>query len=382
MRTTFCHLVLCLLVLQSTAFGGPPQYTVIDLGSPVGLPKGDTATQINPIGLDSNGDVVGDYELIRFGQYISTNAFLYTYSTKTMVTLTPPSPPYVPSFAYGIGINDSGNVVGSFQDAASDTHGFLYSNGTYTDLTPSGTQLSANAINNNNLIAGTWTGGHGAFLSNNGGPVTDLCAFPSQYTRAVDVTAINSSGVVVGDCYSTAGNRQAFVYSGGSTATVLPMLSGSYNESFPYGINASGQIVGQCTGSGDSYAHAFLYNNGTLTDLGTFGGNYTVAFGINDAGTIVGFSDDSNRVDHAFIYANGTMTDLNSLVSSSGWNLAVAQSINDNGWITGTGTNPAGDYGTPYLLTLATPEPSSLVLCSMGAASMLFYAWRRRKRAA
>ena len=37
------------------------------------------------------------------------------------------------------------------------------------------------------------------------------------------------------------------------------------------GINASGQVVGDAdTSSGDN--HAFLYSNGTMTDLGTLPG--------------------------------------------------------------------------------------------------------------
>jgi probable HAF family extracellular repeat protein len=34
--------------------------------------------------------------------------------------------------------------------------------------------------------------------------------------------------------------------------------------------------------------HALLWNNGTPTDLGTLGGDVSGAYGINDAGQIVG----------------------------------------------------------------------------------------------
>jgi hypothetical protein len=69
------------------------------------------------------------------------------------------------------------------------------------------------------------------------------------------------------------------------------------------------------------------------------------------------------------------MVDLNSLVGESGWTLSVAWSINNNGWIVGSGINPHGQYSA-FLLT-GVPEPSSMALAAIGIGG---FAFRRVKR--
>lgn len=56
----------------------------------------------------------------------------------------------------------------------------------------------------------------------------------------------------------------------------------------PTAINDAGQVTGYTGYTGD--AHAFLYSNGILSDLGTLGGNISHGFGINSFGHVVGSS--------------------------------------------------------------------------------------------
>ena len=56
--------------------------------------------------------------------------------------------------------------------------------------------------------------------------------------------------------------------------------------------------------------HAFVYKDGTMTDLDTLGGSLSYAFNINDDGKIVGRALTGSGEQHAFLYDNGMMTDL------------------------------------------------------------------------
>ena len=53
-----------------------------------------------------------------------------------------------------------------------------------------------------------------------------------------------------------------------------------------------------------------LWQNGTPTDLGTFGGPNAVATALNNLSHVVGYSMTSTYAQHGFLWSNGTMTDL------------------------------------------------------------------------
>jgi probable HAF family extracellular repeat protein len=71
-----------------------------------------------------------------------------------------------------------------------------------------------------------------------------------------------------------------------------------------------------------------------VTDLGTLGGNYGQALDINEAGQVVGYAATADGTNHAFLWDSGTMIDLGTFGGSS-----VASSIDDLGQVVGTTTD-------------------------------------------
>jgi probable HAF family extracellular repeat protein len=75
-------------------------------------------------------------------------------------------------------------------------------------------------------------------------------------------------------------------------------------------LNDRGQAVGYSYRDSVN-RHAFLYSDGILTDLGSFGG-YSAALAINNSGEIAGFASDTvNGYARAFVYREGMMTEIN-----------------------------------------------------------------------
>jgi probable HAF family extracellular repeat protein len=95
------------------------------------------------------------------------------------------------------------------------------------------------------------------------------------------------------------------------------------------------------TASGIPTLDAFLWDNGTMTDLGNLGGTSSGAQCINNRGQVIGFSTlAGDVVTHAFLWQRGRMQDLGTL----GGPLSEAQWINDSGEIAGS-----ADLPTPNL---------------------------------
>ena len=73
------------------------------------------------------------------------------------------------------------------------------------------------------------------------------------------------------------------------TVTNLGTLGG--DESVALGINDAGQVVGSSHTAGGVILHAFVTgpNGMGMRDLGTFGGSFSSADGINEAGQVAGY---------------------------------------------------------------------------------------------
>lgn len=110
----------------------------------------------------------------------------------------------------------------------------------------------------------------------------------------------------------------------------LGTLGGTISSAF--GINDAGQVVGTSTLPGDTESHAVLFDGSDLLDLGTLGGTGAAGFDINIKGQIVGTSSlPGNQVRHAFLHDGSAVIDLGTL----GGENSYAYAINDYGQVVG-----------------------------------------------
>jgi len=171
----------------------------------------------------------------------------YLYDGSVFTTFEVPGSVWTDTWA----INDSSQIVGSYQDSNGGTYGFLYDKGVFTTLAVPGA---------------TSNGAQG----------------------------INASGQIVGDYHGSNFVRHGYLYDEG-VFTTIDVPGASPPATNFYGINASGQIVGSyVVVNGDSF-HGFLYEEGVFTTIDVPGAADTDALDINDGGKIVGTFNDNIR---------------------------------------------------------------------------------------
>jgi probable HAF family extracellular repeat protein len=176
-------------------------------------------------------------------------------------------------------INEEGQIVGSSAAAVSsgccpgsDSHAFIWENGTKRDL---------------GLLSGKPCG-----------PNLDaVCGNASAF-------GINERGQIVG--YSTAadGSLHAVLWENG-TVRDLGIVKNEGPGPLHFVINDRGQVARSSGGEG------FFWSNGTLLTLGSLGGGETHVVDMNEAGTVVGTSRTADGEQHAFAWSReGGMVDL------------------------------------------------------------------------
>lgn len=219
-------------------------------------------------------------------------------------------------------LTNTGRVVGVSAFAGDNTVGaYLWQNGVMKSL-PSlgGPQAGASGINASGLISG-WADTTTPAPPSVFNTTSEFCDPPAPDATAVTCHAVLWDGRKVID---------------------LGTLGGANSAGNNYGLNDSGQVVGASetttpdpsSATGTPEYHAFLWQRGTMTDLGTLGGPDSNAWGINNVGQVVGGSTmnaDPSTPQHAFLWQRGTMRDLGTL----GGTFSFASAIDNRGQAVG-----------------------------------------------
>ena len=149
------------------------------------------------------------------------------------------------------------------------------------------------------------------------------------------------------------GGLHAFLWQPGANpgqGTMIDLGTLGGTDSFAYGINELGQVMGYSqTQMSEEWGapHAFLWQpgadpgQGTMIDLGTLGGLYSVANGMNGSGKVVGQSTIASGDWHAFVWGpdGGSLVDLGGLGGSQSY----ANAINASSKIVGGSETNTGE---------------------------------------
>lgn len=300
-------------------------------------------------------------------------------------TLPTPLDSFGGTSGVGFGINESGQVAGLSFTPDGLYHAAIWNGTSITALAaPSGKSV-AYGINDAGQVAGdvskTVAGATGTEAVRwDGGVPTALT--PSAWEGST-ARAINASGQIAGAVFNfTAANggySQAARWDG-TAVTYLDSLGDQPTGSAGFGINDAGQVVGYAADIDRVNGYAVRWDGTALTVLaGLDGAEASFAYAINNNGDAVGNTDWQGRT-HATLWTGQTAIDLNDAfdesVRGAGWTLNVAFGINDRGWITGIASNEL-TYETRAFLLSPVPEPQGWAMWLAGLG-LLGVAMRRR----
>jgi probable HAF family extracellular repeat protein len=236
-----------------------------------------------------------------------------------------------------IAINNGGQVVVNTVSDSGPVTTWGRISGT-SSVGVSGANSAASAINNLGEIVGVGD------PDNSGDPL----AFVWQPAEGVQwlgslgggisgASGVNDSGAVVGLSYNGTYTQHAFFWTQADGMQDLTPDITSLSGAAATAVNSTNQVVGYYFPNGTRAPLGFLWTSaGGLQNIGPAG---SIAYAINNAGTVVGQMTTAAGFLHAFSWTQtGGIQDLGTL----GGPQSTALSINNQGWIVGTSLDNSG----------------------------------------
>ncbi len=218
--------------------------------------------------------------------------------------------------SYAVAVNDNGQVVGNYTDHNGRVNAVLWEEGTPRVVVAGG---QASRVNNLGQVIGCMDpyGYPEAFVYEGTNQVFRL----NSIGGSSQALALNDQGEIAGRI--TDGGEYAFLDQDGTQRFIATEVEG-----YAIAMNNTGQVLIKRLAADGSF-HTLLWQAGTLTDIGTLGGQSTQGRDINDAGQVVGWSQTADGQTHACLWEKGVMTDLASLAGE----FSAAVAINNQGQI-------------------------------------------------
>ncbi|MCI0536752.1 MAG: hypothetical protein L0Z50_16160, partial [Verrucomicrobiales bacterium] len=395
-------LLLALVGIPTISRAAGPRYHLIDLGSLGGHRFWFDFSGIKARLLNDEGTVVGgsgtpDPDPFEWNDGFTSHAF--EWKNGSLTDLGPTAFGDKANFSQAFWVNDLGHSVGIATYNAADRAKPLYKAVLWKDRqmidlgTLGGDQSYAHAINNRDQAVGwaldtvassakiwwdypypfvtqqraaLWESGSVRDLGTLGGP----CAWAIGINEAGQIIGQSLTGIAtgtqkqVGD-WLWARPVAGFIWQNG-TMVDLGNLGGTFV--LPGRINKQGQVIGLSMRRGDGSFHPFLWDQGVMKDLGTFGGDNGSANAINDAGEVVGGAALSNGGFHAFLWKDGVMKDLGTVRQRS-----QAWYINSKSQVVGTTGGDAESSNRAFLWENDGPMVDLNTLIPKGSPMILRY---------
>jgi probable HAF family extracellular repeat protein len=236
------------------------------------------------------------------------------------------------------GVNQQGDVVGFFVDAAGQQHGFLRSGGQYRTIDyPNGHAISARGINDDGDIVGSYqrpgesggVPGHGFLLTRRGG------LFAIDYPGHLNTIPqrILNDGTILG-CYhdtDTMGTMHGMMFQRGFSA--IDMGMSMHNGATPDTRHIVGLFMDD-----DGRNKAYVIDNGKFAAVEVPGALATSAWDLSASGVMVGDYTDATGAAHGFQYDHGAFGRIDVPDAAT----TRARGINSNGDIVGLYIDRAG----------------------------------------